>query len=103
MCCGQKRSALRSAPAPAIERPTTSTVQQRAPSIPRPPTILQQAPVPTRIPQSSVSLRYSESSPIRVRGPVTGRQYDFSGSHPVQAVDSRDATALVRTRFFRQG
>ena len=103
MCCGQKRSALRSAPVPAIAPQTTPTVRQRAPNTPRPPTIQQQAPVSAQIPQSSVSLRYLEISPIRVRGPVTGRQYNFTGSHAVQTVDSRDATGLLRTRFFRQG
>ena len=48
-----------------------------------------------------MNLHYLENSPIRVRGPVTGRQYDFSGLRPVQAVDTRDASALLRTRFFR--
>jgi hypothetical protein len=49
-----------------------------------------------------VTLRYSESSPILVRGPATGRRYEFSGTHPVQTVDPRDAAALLRTRFFRR-
>lgn len=52
--------------------------------------------------QSSVPLRYLEKSPIQVRGPVTGRRYEFSGAHPVQAVDPGDAAALLRTRFFQQ-
>ena len=47
----------------------------------------------------SVRLRYLENSPVRVRGPVTGRHYDFSASGPVQAVDPRDAVPLLRTRF----
>jgi len=33
---------------------------------------------------------------------VSGRQYQFSGSKPVQAVDARDAAALLRTGFFSQ-
>ena len=36
-----------------------------------------------------------------VRGNATGRFYEFSGEHPVQSVDSRDAPALLATRFFR--
>jgi hypothetical protein len=76
------------------------TVRQSVPNIPSAP---HQTIATAQSPSASVALRYTESSPVRVRGPVTGRQYDFSGSHPVQAVDSRDATALVRTLFFRQG
>jgi len=54
-------------------------------------------PSPTH---SSVVLRYTETSPILVRGPVSGRQYQFSGSKPVQAVDARDVVALLGTGFF---
>jgi|GraSoiStandDraft_35_1057300.scaffolds.fasta_scaffold1804181_2 hypothetical protein len=50
----------------------------------------------------AVMLRYLERSPILVRGSSTGRHYQFSGTHPVQAVDSRDATALLSTGFFRR-
>ena len=100
MCCGQKRSALRSAPAPARTWPTTPTVRQSTPNIPgHHHTAAKPSATQIAILFSEPSLL--ETSPVRVRGPVTGRQYNFSGSHPVQAVDSRDATALVRTRFFR--
>jgi cytoskeletal protein RodZ len=50
---------------------------------------------------AAVSLRYTESSPIRVRGPVTGRNYEFSAANPIQFVDSRDACLLLNARFFR--
>lgn len=60
------------------------------------------AQAPASSPYGSVKLRYLENSPVRVRGPVTGRHYDFSASHPVQAVDPRDAAPLLRTRFFQQ-
>ncbi len=49
-----------------------------------------------------VSVRYLERSPIRVRGPVTGQQYEFSESRPVQSVDGRDASSLLQSRFFRR-
>jgi len=78
---------------------TTPTVRQNVPNIPSAP---QQPAAPTQLLSSSVTLRYTESSPVRVRGPVTGRVYDFSGSRSVQAVDRRDVPALLRTRFFRQ-
>lgn len=54
-------------------------------------------------PQTWVSVRYTENSAIRVRGPITGREYEFSGSHPVQSIDPRDAGSLLGTRFFRRG
>ena len=83
MCCGQKRSMLRSNPAPA------TNTQARV--------IHPQSGM-----QSSVAIRYTGSSPLRARGPVTGRQYEFSGSHPVRSVDTRDAALLLRTSLFRQ-
>jgi hypothetical protein len=49
-----------------------------------------------------VNLRYMESSPIRVRGPMTGRQYDFSVAQPTEAVDLRDAAVLTRSALFRR-
>ena len=115
MCCGQKRSALRNAPAPPVAR----AIRQGAPiSVSRPTPISQPVPAARqnvsagmpgpvaaapRIPNphAAVTLHYLASSPIRVRGPATGRQYEFSGSRPLQAVDSRDASALLRTNFFR--
>jgi hypothetical protein len=36
-----------------------------------------------------------------VQGPATGRRYAFSGGSPVQAVDARDAAALLRSGLFR--
>jgi hypothetical protein len=52
--------------------------------------------------QELVTLRYLERSPILVRGSLTGRHYQFSDATPVQAVDPRNATALLRTGFFRR-
>jgi hypothetical protein len=52
--------------------------------------------------QSSVAIRYTETSPILVLGPASGRRYQFSGAKPVQTVEARDAAALLRTRFFTQ-
>jgi hypothetical protein len=49
-----------------------------------------------------ITIRYLQTSPIRVKGPTSGRQYEFSGSHPIQLVDTRDAKALLRTGFFRR-
>jgi hypothetical protein len=101
MCCGQKRATmtqenvkqttLRSnsfaTPAPAAA-PPVNHLAQRA-SVDQPPAGW-----------SSVGLRYLERSPIRVRGPATGRQYEFSAANSVQSVDARDAESLLNTRFF---
>lgn len=59
-------------------------------------------PPPIFMPYSSISVRYRENSPIRVRGTVSGRHYVFSNSRPVQLVDARDAASLLSTRFFRR-
>ncbi len=50
----------------------------------------------------ALNLLYDGSSSVAMRGPVTGQLYQFSRLHPVQAVDSRDATSILRTRLFRQ-
>lgn len=74
-------------PSPAAAPPVPNPVQKREPA--QPP-----------IGWPSVGLRYLEKSPIRVRGPATGKEYDFSAANPVRAVDRRDAESLLRTRFF---
>jgi hypothetical protein len=49
----------------------------------------------------TVAIRYLRTSPIVVRGVITGRRYAFSGGSPVQAVDARDAPPLLRSGLFR--
>jgi hypothetical protein len=46
-----------------------------------------------------VVLRYREPGPVLVRGPVTGRPYEFSAGQG-RSVDARDAEVLLRTRHF---
>jgi len=50
----------------------------------------------------TIDLRYMESAAIQVRGSITGRLYRFSAAQPLQAVDARDAAALLGTRLFRR-
>ena len=102
-CCGQKRAALTSAPPVVVTRlsPNQPTAASQ-PSVTR-----QQVPVHVQAARplpaySSVALRYTETSPILVKGPASGRQYQFSALNPVQSVDARDVAALLRTGFFRQ-
>jgi hypothetical protein len=58
-------------------------------------------PAPTRADGGDVRIRYVERSAIRVGGSLTGRVYEFSAAAPTQAVDRRDAAALLASRFFR--
>ena len=113
MCCGQKRTELqnsqtrrtvasvpRSGSANNPPRPgaaQTSLLPAAQKASPHPP-----ANTTTFTPQAGSSVRYLDKSPIRVRGLVTGMSYEFSGSHPVQQVDTRDAASLLNTRFFRR-
>ena len=126
MCCGQKRSELRTSQAQRTARtvpqhnsgnshvhavrtqPATQAVTQAAwphqPANPHTRSVQPQAPPLVSMPQSSITInvRYLETSPIRVRGLVSGMSYEFSGAAPVQQVDARDASSLLNTRFFRR-
>ena len=121
MCCGQKRAALTTHPSPTIRgipnlrRSTSDEAGFRAAYAPAAPQHPAQGSPPTApavpamtLPDSpalndpSVYLQYREQSPTRVRGLATGRIYQFSGKQPVQAVDERDAAALLQTRLFRR-
>ena len=89
-CCGQNRNAWNDTSAP--QRQTT-------------PAQLPAANPSGGLPASAIGtvrLRYLEQSPILVRGPVTGRYYEFSEAQPDQYIDSRDAPQLLRTSFFRR-
>jgi hypothetical protein len=99
-CCGQKRTALaeaaglsRASPMPTAARPAPPATGQGARALPSSASSSMGA---------MVTLRYLEQSPIRVRGPSSGRLYEFSGNGHSQAVERRDAEALLQTPFFRQ-
>jgi hypothetical protein len=50
--------------------------------------------------RAAVSLRYVRTAPMRLVGAISGRQYEFSGSRPTQAIDSRDMFQLLSTGYF---
>ena len=121
MCCGQKRTELRNSQTqqmtpqygPASNRPQelrnqSSALPANQAASPRQLVQAQtgsaqhQAAATTATPHASISLRYLDNSPIRVRGLVSGKSYEFSNSRPVQPVDARDASSLLNTRFFRR-
>jgi len=113
MCCGQKRSALRS-----ITFPPTSShparQQNQSPAARRlqmaytaPDRSVVAAPEPRSRPsvmqkpeRSPVSLRYVRTAPLRVVGEVSRQSYQFSGSAPIQSVDSSDLLQLLSLGYF---
>ena len=106
MCCGQKRSLL-SGPAVLsrlrLAAPAAGT-SGRQPDLPgRAPTpspALPAAP-PVAANPGDVVVRYLRAAPVRVRGLVTGRSYEFPGLQAVADVDSRDAPGLINTGQFK--
>lgn len=46
-------------------------------------------------------LEYAGGRTVKIKGPATGATYVFSGLQRVQAVDPRDAAAILRDRHFR--
>ncbi len=99
MCCGSRRSAWRFAATVAEAAPDRApSANGRVDSDPTP--AAPRADLPEQPPFQAVTLHYRKTTAIRVRGPITGRAYDFSGVQPVQAVDVRDAAVLGRSSLF---
>ena len=84
-CCGQGRAALSRRLNISTTTPATVEVVEPSPAGLNPP----------------VRLQYLQTRPLLVRGPATGRVYQFSGAHPEAGVDGRDAAALLQTHLFR--
>ena len=116
MCCGQKRQALRSAP-PSGKTPISARLSMLHASASRPSTahiaseILRQFSEPSAVaarklalapepPRAPVAPRYVRIAPMRVSGEGSGRQYEFSGSRPIQSVDPRDLLQLLSMGYF---
>lgn len=93
-CCGQHRNA--GGPTALSHRPATGMAVGQSPS-PAWPLHPGNGATPDR---GVVPLRSRERARLLVRGPVTGRAYEFSAAQPIQAVDARDAESLLRTRLF---
>jgi hypothetical protein len=96
-CCGQKRDGLRSALQPSTSH---APAYGSTPGIDRRGARAAATPLPGgRV----VAVRYVERSRLVVRGPATGRQYEFSAAKPTQIVAAHDADALLRMRYFVRG
>jgi len=90
MCCGASRDAYRAAdPAPYLPPPPVPPAAHAAP-----------VPASSAAAPASVRLRFLERARVRVRGPATGVNYEFSSSEPVRAVHPGDVEALLRTGHF---
>jgi hypothetical protein len=98
-CCGQHRDAMR---APASKVHPSSVASPLNASV-RPALVGHGPmwnPASLALAGRGIQLHCRERVPVRVRGPVTGRIYEFSAAQPVQVVDARDADGLLRTRLF---
>jgi hypothetical protein len=104
MCCGSRRSAWRTQSIngaqgqPAGAPRTVDTRPRAQPALPVTASSFRPPPAPEHLPP--VSLRYTETVPMRVWGAVTGRCYDFEDSETPQLVDPRDAAVLTRGGLF---
>ena len=49
----------------------------------------------------ALQIEYSGGRTVTVSGPITGKQYVFSGLSRMQDVDPRDAPGILRDRIFR--
>ena len=58
------------------------------------------APEPGGIP--TIALRCLAGAPMRLRGAVTARAYEFTADQPVQPVAAPDALGLLASRLFRR-
>jgi hypothetical protein len=46
-------------------------------------------------------VRFTQKAAILIRGPVTGRHYQFHEGTYSQLVDTRDAVVLIKTGYFQ--
>jgi hypothetical protein len=108
MCCGSNRSAIRNAstsmrarsPSPQAQQLASASARVQAPPPPKPAVTPQ--PVWTPGSLAWVTLKYSETAAIRVRGPASGRRYEFSGARPALAIDPRDVPEMLRSGLFHR-
>lgn len=98
MCCGQKRAALRNNPPPAAR----TSNPDAAPSGPQSVRPVPSAGTTKPAPPGHVILHYVGDAPLSVRGPVSGRVYNFSSASQTKAVDGRDAIILLRILSLRR-
>jgi hypothetical protein len=98
MCCGHKRLAMRTMQAPRA----STAFQKDMSSVPKVSALPAQASGKPEALYPVTRLRYVKTAPLRVRGAITGRLYEFSSARSVQTVNAADGPALLRSGLFRQ-
>lgn len=98
MCCGQNRQAAAATSRPQTAVASTPAVVSR-PLAPQ--ATARPAPANAKL-EDSVTLQYRDRSAVSVVGPVTGKRYHFLAGASMQAVQRRDAEALLSTGLFRR-
>jgi len=89
-CCGQSRAAY-SAAEEARYQPAAT-----------PPAASGRTAGTTTATTGGVRLHFTGEARVRVRGPVSGADYVFSGTDPVLTVATEDVEGLLRTGYFRR-
>ena len=95
-CCGQKREGLA-----AGYSQSNPIAQPVAPASTASHQSLAQPPAPPPAMGSSVTL-LSRQGVTSITGKVTGKRYRFQGAGSMQAVDRRDAEAMIASGAFQQ-
>jgi hypothetical protein len=115
-CCGRKREQILNPPIVSLKtNPSTSGNKPSFSGVVMAPAAAYKFPIAlgtkqitgtagrTQTSRRQVSIRYRDKSPIRVRGAITGRAYEFSAVRPAQLVDDRDAAIFLRMQCFVRG
>lgn len=94
-CCGHGRAALVQGQPSARQAPAQQTASQQ--------TSAQQAHAQQTPPAgtSSVRIEFVHQASVLIRGPATGRHYQFHAAARTRDVDPRDAPALVKSGYFK--
>lgn len=91
-CCGQKREAVNAETRFARMKPVgNARIQPTSPPISS-----------ASSGENTITLRYRPRSAVAVMGPATKTRYQFQGGGSLQAVDRRDAGALVASGMFER-
>jgi hypothetical protein len=82
--------------------PTGHTALEAAPLAAESARAEQEIVAASGLPSAQVSLRYVRNAPLRVTGEVSGRQYEFSATRPIQAMDPQDLFQLLSMGYFNK-
>ena len=103
-CCGQKREAVAAAAGRTTRSNPSAGVATRPPASPQAAakTFTSPGAAAGQNGDTTVTLRYRFRSAVVVEGAATGARYHFAGGGSMQAVERRDAEALIATGLFER-